>query len=94
MLVLGVAAIVELGSVDNRTQYLGTHSVPAAQTVGTIETPAANVRRVQADPVVARAARRPQLMRQLAPYAAEAPRRRSWPPRPRAYGRLVAQFRL
>lgn len=72
MLVLGVAAIVELGSVDNRAQYLGTNSVPAAQTIGTIETAAANFRRVQADLVVARAARRPKLMSQLGPYAAEA----------------------
>src|SRR5690349_3801373 len=74
MVVLGVAAIVELGSVDNRAEYLGTNSVPAAQTIGTIETAAANFRRVQADLVVARAARQPNLMSQLGPYAAEATR--------------------
>jgi gas vesicle protein len=50
MLVLGVAAIVELGSVDNRAQYLGTNSVPAAQTIGTIETAAASFRRVASRP--------------------------------------------
>jgi hypothetical protein len=72
MVVLGVAAIVELGSVASRAQYLGTNSVPAAQTIGTIETAAANFRRVQADLVVARAARRPELLSQLGPYAAEA----------------------
>ncbi|HEY2870195.1 MAG TPA: MCP four helix bundle domain-containing protein [Gaiellales bacterium] len=72
MVVLGVAAIVELGSVDNRAQYLGTNSVPAAQTIGTIETAAANFRRVQADLVVARPARRARLASRLGPYAAEA----------------------
>jgi len=50
MLVLGVAAIVELGSVENRAQYLGTNSVPAAQTIGTIETAAASFRRVASRP--------------------------------------------
>ena len=72
MVVLGVAAIVELGSIDNRADYLGTNSVPTAQTIGTIETAAANFRRVQADLIVARAARRPKLMSQLGPYATEA----------------------
>jgi methyl-accepting chemotaxis protein len=72
MLVLGVTAIVELGSVDNKAEYLGTNSLPAAQTIGTIETAAANYRRVQADLVVAKHGRQAKLMRQLGPYAAEA----------------------
>jgi hypothetical protein len=53
MVVLGVAAIVELGSVASRAQYLGTNSVPAAQTIGTIETAAATSaasRRISSSP--------------------------------------------
>ncbi|HEY1733896.1 MAG TPA: hypothetical protein VGG23_05565 [Acidimicrobiales bacterium] len=69
MVVLGVAAIVELRSVDNRADYLGTNSVPAAQTIGTIETTAANYRRVQADLVAARPGRQASLMGRLGPYS-------------------------
>jgi len=61
MVGLGVAAIVELWVGRNRAQYLGTNSVPAAQTV---ETAAANYRRVQTDLVAARCARQPKLISQ------------------------------
>jgi hypothetical protein len=75
MLVLGVTAIVELGSVDNKAEYLGTNSLPAAQTIGTIETAAANYRRVQADLVVAKHSRQAKLVASSAPTRPRPPRR-------------------
>jgi methyl-accepting chemotaxis protein len=70
MVVLGVAAIVELGSVDSRAQYLGKNSVPSAQTIGAVESGAANYRRVQNRLVWAAPPEHAKLIAQMKPYAA------------------------
>jgi methyl-accepting chemotaxis protein len=70
MVVLGVAAIVELSSVDARAQYLGTNSVPSAQTIGAVESGAANYRRYQNRLVWALPSERAKLMAGMQPYAA------------------------
>ncbi len=72
MLVLGAAAIVELGSVDHEAQYLGTNSVPSAQAIGTVETAAANYRRYQDRLVWATPPEHAKLIAAMRPYATAA----------------------
>ena len=69
MIVLGAAAIVELGSVDHEAQYLGRDSVPSAQTIGAVESGAANYRRYQNRLVWATPPEHAKLIAAMKPYA-------------------------
>jgi methyl-accepting chemotaxis protein len=74
MVALGAAALVELGSVANRADYLGTNSLPSVEKIGRIGADVANFRRYQNRMVWATPADRIKLMPGMEPYAQDATR--------------------
>jgi methyl-accepting chemotaxis protein len=65
MIVLGVVAIARMGTVSARADRLGTKSIPAAETTGTMREAAANYRRVQSRLVFATPQERARFLAQL-----------------------------
>src|SRR5690242_17796569 len=74
MLALGVAALVELGSVASRADYLGTNSLPSVVKIGQVGADVANFRRYQNRMVWASKADRAKLLPGMQPYATAATR--------------------
>ena len=74
MVVLGIAAIVELASVAGRADYLGTNSLPSVVKIGQVGGDVANFRRYQNRMVWATPADRAKLLPGMQPYATSASR--------------------
>ena len=72
MVVLGVTAIVELGSVAGRADYLGTNSLPSVVKIGQVGGDVANFRRYQNRLVWAAPKDRADLLAGMRPYAVSA----------------------
>ena len=72
MVVLGVTAIVELGSVAGRADYLGTNSLPSVVKIGQVGGDVANFRRYQNRLVWAAPNYRAHLLAGMRPYAVSA----------------------
>jgi methyl-accepting chemotaxis protein len=72
MIVLGAAAIVELGSVSNRADYLGTHSLPITDRISDVRSDTANYRRYQNRLVFATPEELPKFLHDMQPYATDA----------------------
>ncbi|HEY2788714.1 MAG TPA: MCP four helix bundle domain-containing protein [Gaiellales bacterium] len=72
MVVLGGAAIVELGSVASRADYLGTNSLPSIDKISDVRADTANYRRYQNRLIFATPEETPKFLHDMGPYATDA----------------------